>query len=59
MRFVAPGRASVAWRLKDWSFERNLTNDWNSIASDLERDHDLLNLVQAALQKPAYDSGFD
>jgi len=58
LRFVSPGRAVVPWRLKEWS-DGKTTNDWSKVASELERSGDVLRQVHAALEKPAYDTGFD
>jgi hypothetical protein len=59
LRFVAPSRAIVAWRLNEWRVERKTTGDWTGIAFTLVRERDLLAQLRAAVQKTAYDSGFD
>ena len=59
LRFVAPGKAIVAWRLKQWSDDGKTTNDWSKLGSEVDGARELLDLVHSALQKPAYDSGFD
>jgi hypothetical protein len=59
LRFGAPGRAVVAWRLSGWSSDGKTTNDWTKIGKELENAHGLLDLINAASEKPEYDSGFD
>src|SRR6266404_532605 len=59
LRFVSPGRAIVAWRLNEWSPDGKQANDWTKVGAELERSADVLRQVHAALEKPAYDTGFD
>ena len=60
LRFAAPGKGIVAWRLKEWkSFDRKTTNNWSRIEPALEPTSDLFAKIHLALQKPAFDSGFD
>jgi len=58
-RFAAPGKEIVAWRLNQWGKGGNLTNDWSRLGPELEEARPLLDLLHAAVQRPAYDSGFD
>jgi hypothetical protein len=59
LRFVAPGRVIVAWRLKEWKSDRKTTNDWKRIGLKLQEARELQRLIRLAAQKPEYDSGFD
>jgi hypothetical protein len=59
LRFAAPGRAVVAWRLKEWTSERRGSKDWTELEPALDRERDLLAVLHTAVEKPAYDSGFD
>jgi len=59
LRFVRPGRAIVRWRLKEWSSDGKKTNDWTKVGAGLERAADVLHQVHTALERPAYDTGFD
>jgi hypothetical protein len=59
LRFGAPGKVVVAWRLNGWSSDGKATNDWTQIGQKLENAHGLLNLILAAAEKPEYDTGFD
>jgi hypothetical protein len=59
LRFAAPGRAVVAWRLEEWTSDRGESRDWTEVALALDRERDLLAVLRGAVQKPAYDSGFD
>ncbi len=59
LRFIAPGKAIVSWRLKQWSDDGKTTNDWSKLASQMDEARELLDLIHSAVQKPAYDSGFD
>lgn len=57
LRFAAPGRSIVAWQLKEWSRDGEATNDWKMVGVRLSKSIDLLNLIEEAAEKPAYDSG--
>jgi hypothetical protein len=59
LRFAAPGKEIVAWRLNQWGRNTKITNDWSRLGPELEEARSLLDLLHAAVQKPAYDSGFD
>jgi hypothetical protein len=59
LRFAAPGKAIVSWRLNQWSGDDKTTHDWQKLASQMNKARELLGSVHAALQKPAFDSGFD
>ena len=58
-RFAAPGKAIVAWRLNQWGRNGQITNDWSRLGPELDAARELLDLLHAAMKKPAYDSGFD
>jgi hypothetical protein len=59
LRFAAPGKEIVAWRLNQWGRNSKITNDWSRLGPELEEARELLGLLHAAARKPAYDSGFD
>src|SRR5689334_16977518 len=59
LRLAAPGRAVVAWRLKEWSRDGKTTNRWNEVGSILNPARKLLGEIHSAVEKPAFDSGFD
>jgi len=59
LRFAAPDKEIVAWRLNQWGRNTKITNDWSRLGPELEAAQEFLELVHAAVQKPGYDSGFD
>jgi hypothetical protein len=59
LRIASPGRAIVAWRLKEWIDHRNTTNNWSKIGAELQKSEELLRQAHAALENSAYDSGFN
>ncbi len=58
-RFPKPGRALVAWQLKEWSSSRRVTNAWQEIGAQLEQAREALAAIHAAAERPFYDGGFD
>ena len=36
LRFAAPGKEIVAWRLNQWGRNRKITNDWSRLGPELE-----------------------
>ena len=59
LRFAAPGREIVMWRLNQWGWHNKITNDWSSLGPELDQAVELLDLMHSAVQKPFYDSQFD
>ena len=60
LHFAALGKGIVAWRLKEWiPLGRKTTNDWSRMGPALADASNLFDRIHLALQKPAYDSGFD
>ena len=59
LRFAVTGKEIVAWRLNQWGRNTRITNDWSRLGPELDEARDLLDLLHTAVQKPAYDSGFD
>lgn len=58
-RFAAPGRAIITWHLDEWAGDGESTNTWPHLAAALAGHRDLLEAIRSAIEKPAYDSGFD
>ncbi len=52
------GKLIVVWRLKQWTNYNHETVDWGPIAKHMEESRDILNLLDKAAHKPAFDSGF-
>jgi hypothetical protein len=59
LRLTSPGRAVVVAKLEEWSDDGKTTNDWRRVGLGLEQAQDTLARLEAAVQKPAYDSGVD
>ena len=59
LRMTSPGRAVAVARLEEWSHDGKTTNDWQRLGQALEQAGEVLTILEAAAQKPAYDSGFD
>jgi hypothetical protein len=57
--FATPGKVIVAWRLNQWAGNGKITNDWSRLGPELDKARGVLDLVHAAVQKPAYDNRFD
>ena len=54
-----PGKKVVLWRVPAWSFDGSKTNDWRSVARELDQAQELLRAVHRVARRPAYDTGFD
>src|SRR5438445_1240761 len=51
MKLTPAGRAIVCFREEDW-VEGKVTNHWDQMWEDLERNEDTLKRIRAALEKP-------
>ncbi len=59
LRFAAPGRAVITWRLTEWSRDGKVTNNWDRIGGQLQQAQGTVDTIHSAAMKPNYDSGFD
>jgi len=58
MRLTPAGHAVIGFREEEW-IEGKVTNRWEQLAGDLERNKGTLDRIQSALAKPVLDCGFD
>jgi len=46
LRFAAPAKAIIAWRLSEWSSDGKTTNDWSKIGVGLENAQGRMGVVR-------------
>jgi len=58
MRLTPAGRAVICFQEEEW-VEDKVTNRWDQLAADLERNTATLGRIRAALEKPVMDNQLD
>lgn len=58
MQITPSGRAIIGFREDDW-VEEKVTNRWDDLAVDLEKNESTLGLIRTALAKPVFDNQVD